>query len=70
MLIEANAVRGKRIASWPSLKTDLRNAGADWRDEPVVNDGNLVTSRNPDDIPQYNRGMIALFSKARGKVAA
>lgn len=70
MLIEANAVRGKRIASWPSLKTDLRNAGAEWRDEPVVNDGNIVTSRNPDDIPQYNRGMIELFSKARGKVAA
>jgi len=62
------AARGRRIASWPSLKTDVRNAGADWRDEPVVNDGNLVTSRNPDDIPQYNRGIIELYSKMRERV--
>jgi protease I len=53
MLIEADLVRGKRIASWPSLKTDLRNAGAEWVDEPVVEDGNLVTSRKPDDIPAF-----------------
>jgi protease I len=68
LVIEAGAARGRRIASWPSLKTDVRNAGADWRDEPVVNDGNLVTSRNPDDIPQYNRGIIELYSKMRDKV--
>jgi len=53
MLIEADLVRGKRIASWPSLKTDLRNAGAEWADEPVVEDGNLITSRKPDDIPAF-----------------
>lgn len=53
MLIEADLVRGKRIASWPSLKTDLRNAGAEWVDEPVVEDGNLITSRKPDDIPAF-----------------
>jgi protease I len=63
-LIEANVVRGRKIASWPSLKTDLRNAGAEWVDEEVVRDGNLVTSRKPDDIPAFNREMIALFSES------
>ena len=52
-LIEADVVRGKRIASWPSLQTDLRNAGAEWVDEQVVTDGNLITSRNPDDLPAF-----------------
>jgi protease I len=64
-IIETGAARGRRIASWPSLKTDLRNAGAEWMDEPVVVDGNLVSSRKPDDIPQFNRAMIELFSRAR-----
>jgi protease I len=64
MIIEAEAARGKRIASWPSLKTDLRNAGATWMDQEAVVERNLVTSRNPDDIPAYNREMIALFSRA------
>lgn len=68
-IIEADKARGRRIASWPSLKTDLRNAGAEWRDEPVVTDGNLVSSRKPDDIPQFNRGAIELFSKLRGRVS-
>jgi protease I len=63
-VIEAGAARGRRIASWPSLKTDLRNAGAEWMDQEVVVDGNLVSSRNPDDIPAFNREMIALFSRA------
>jgi protease I len=62
-VIEAGAARGRRIASWPSLKTDLRNAGAEWVDQEAVIDGNLVTSRNPDDIPAFNREMIALFSQ-------
>lgn len=53
MLIEAGLVRGRRLASWPSLRTDLRNAGAEWVDEPVVEDGSLVTSRRPDDIPAF-----------------
>jgi len=60
MVIEAGAARGKRLASWPSLKTDLRNAGAEWVDEEVVVDGKLVTSRWPDDIPAFNREMIKL----------
>ncbi len=55
------------MTSWPSLKTDLRNAGADWVDQEVVVDQNLVTSRNPDDIPAFNREMIKLFSTARGR---
>jgi protease I len=64
-VIEAGAARGRKIASWPSLKTDLRNAGAEWKDEEVVVDGNLVSSRNPDDIPAFNREMIKLFGSAR-----
>ena len=64
-VIEAGAARGRRIASWPSLKTDLRNAGAEWVDQEVVVDGNLVSSRKPDDIPAFNRAMIELFSGAR-----
>jgi deglycase len=63
-VIEAGAARGRRIASWPSLKTDLRNAGAEWVDEQVVLDRNLVSSRRPDDIPAFNQGMIELFSQA------
>ncbi len=62
-VIEAGAARGRKIAAWPSLKTDLKNAGAEWIDEEVVVDGNLVSSRNPDDIPAFNREMIKLFSK-------
>jgi protease I len=66
-LIEADVVRGRRVTSWPSLKTDLRNAGAEWVDEEVVRDGNLVTSRKPDDIPAFNREMIALFAEGVGR---
>jgi protease I len=62
-IIEAGAARGRRIASWPSLKTDLRNAGAEWVDREVVIDGNLVSSRKPDDIPKFNEAMIELFGK-------
>jgi protease I len=63
-IIEAGAARGRQIASWPSLKTDLRNAGAEWVDREVVVHGNLVSSRKPDDIPAFNREMIRLFSGA------
>jgi protease I len=61
-LAEADVVRGRRMTSWPSLQTDLRNAGADWVDEEVVVDGNLVTSRKPDDLPAFNDAMVELFS--------
>jgi protease I len=63
-VIETGAARGRRIASWPSLKTDLRNAGADWINEPAVVDGNLVSSRQPADIPLFNVAIIELFSRA------
>ncbi len=52
-LIEADVVRGKRVTSWPSLQTDLRNAGAEWVDSELVTDGNLITSRKPDDLPAF-----------------
>lgn len=58
LLIEADVVRGRRMTSWPSLRTDLRNAGAEWLDEAVVVDSGLVTSRKPDDLPQFNSKMI------------
>ena len=66
-VIEAGAARGRRIASWPSLKTDLRNAGAEWMDQEVVVDNNLVSSRKPDDLPAFNREMLKLFSRAHGQ---
>jgi protease I len=58
LLVEADVVRGRTVTSWPSLQTDLRNAGADWVDREVVTDQGLVTSRKPDDIPAFNRKMI------------
>ena len=64
-LIEAGAVRGRRVTSWPSLKTDLSNAGASWVDEEVVVDRGLVTSRKPGDIPAFNRKMIEEFAEGR-----
>ena len=62
-IIEAGAARGRKIASWPSLMTDLRNAGAEWMDKEAVTDGNLVSARKPDDIPAFIRAMIELFSQ-------
>ncbi len=61
-LVEADVVRGRRMTSWPSLQTDLRNAGAEWVDEEVVVDGKLVTSRKPDDLPAFNDAMVELFA--------
>ncbi|MEU4194249.1 type 1 glutamine amidotransferase domain-containing protein [Kribbella sp. NPDC026611] len=58
-LVEADVVRGRRVTSWPSLQTDLRNAGAEWVDETVVTDGNLITSRKPDDLPAFNKTLLA-----------
>lgn len=63
-VIEAGAARGRRLTSWPSLKTDLENAGAEWVDEEVVVDQGLVTSRKPDDIPAFNREVIKLLASA------
>jgi protease I len=68
VLIDAGVVRGRTMTSWPTLATDLRNAGASWVDKEVVVDGGLVTSRKPDDIPAFNEKMIEEF--AEGKHAA
>jgi protease I len=61
-LIEADVVRGRTLTSWPSLQTDLRNAGATWVDREVVRDDWLVTSRRPDDLPAFTKEMVRLFS--------
>jgi len=63
MLVEADVVRGRTITSWPSLRTDIRNAGAEWVDREVVTDKGLVTSRKPDDIPAFSRKMIEEFAE-------
>jgi protease I len=61
LLVEADVVRGRTVTSWPSLKTDLRNAGANWVEQEVVVDNGIVTSRKPGDLPMFNRKMIAEF---------
>jgi len=64
-LIETGIVRGRKMTSWPSLQTDLRNAGANWVDQECVVDNGLVTSRKPDDIPAFNKKMIEEFAEGR-----
>ena len=66
MLVEANAVAGRTLTSWPSLQTDIRNAGGDWVDKPVQEDERLVTSRKPDDIPQFNDAILRAFAGVAG----
>jgi protease I len=69
-LVEANVIRGKTLTSWPSLQTDIRNAGGHWVDQDAVVDGLLLTSRKPDDIPVFNDRMVSLFaSKSIGAQA-
>lgn len=64
LLISAGIVKGRRLTSWPSVAIDLTNAGAEWTDEPVVEDGNIITSRKPGDLPQFNRAItLALEGK-------
>ena len=57
-LVEADTLRGRRLTSWPSLRTDIGNAGGEWVDEEVVVDGNLITSRNPGDIPAFTKALL------------
>lgn len=59
MLAEADIARGKTVTSWPSIKTDLRNAGAEWVDQEVVEDGNIITSRKPDDLESFSKAVLA-----------
>ncbi len=63
-IIEAGEVKGRTLTSWPSLQTDIRNAGGTWVDREVNRDGNLVTSRNPDDIPAFNKAIVELYASA------
>jgi protease I len=69
-LIEAGAVSGKTMTSWPSLKTDLKNAGAKWVDQEVANDGQFITSRKPDDIPAFSRAVMESVSHGVHRVRA
>jgi protease I len=69
-LIEADGIRGRRMTSWPSLRTDLKNAGAQWEDKPVVVDGPLVTSRKPDDLADFCREMIEVIGAGSVRAAA
>ncbi len=65
ILVEADVVQGRKVTSWPSLQTDLRNAGADWVDEEVVVDNGLVSSRKPDDLPAFCAKIIEEFAEGR-----
>lgn len=65
LLVEADVVRGRRMTSYNSIQTDLKNAGADWVDEEVVVDQGLVTSRNPDDLPAFNRKMVEEIAEGK-----
>ena len=65
-MADADVLMGRKVTSWPSLKTDLVNAGAHWEDHAVVDDRNFVTSRKPDDIPAFNEHAIAMFAKYGG----
>jgi len=64
LLVEADLVRGRMITSWPSLQTDIRNAGGDWVDREVVTDQKLVTSRKPDDLPAFCDAIVSMFATA------
>ncbi len=68
-VIEAGAAKGRTMTSWPSLKTDIQNAGGSWVDREAVVDGNLVTSRNPKDIPAFNREIAKLFATSQSRAA-
>jgi protease I len=65
LLVEADVIRGRKLTSWPSLRTDIRNAGGEWTDQEVVTDHGLVTSRKPADIPAFNRKIIEEFAEGR-----
>jgi len=65
LLVETGVVKGRTVTSWPSLQTDIRNAGGTWVDQEVVTDHGLVTSRKPDDIPAFNRKMIEEFAEGK-----
>jgi protease I len=69
LLIEADVIRGRTVTGWPSIRTDLTNAGAEVVDREVVVDGNIVTSRKPEDIPAFVQAFVSLVEKAEATVA-
>ncbi len=69
-VVESGAAKGHKMTSWPSLKTDIKNAGGEWVDQEVVVDDNLVTSRKPDDLPAFNRELLKMFAGARSQPRA
>ncbi len=70
LMVSAGIVRGRRVTSWPSIAVDMTNAGAEWRDEAVVQDGNMITSRKPADLPRFNRAILrALGAFREGRTA-
>jgi protease I len=70
MLVEADVVKGKTITSWPSLRSDVKNAGGNWVDQEVAQDGQFITSRKPDDIPAFSRAVIEKVSQSSSQRAA
>jgi len=63
--VSAGIIKGRTLTSWPSLQDDIRNAGGTWVDQEVVEDGNLISSRKPDDLPAFNRTLIAQLAKRK-----
>jgi len=70
MLVEADVAEGRTVTSWPSIRTDLINAGARWVDREVVEDGNLITSRKPDDLPAFSQAILRRLEERAGERAA
>jgi protease I len=70
LLVETDLIRGKRVTGWPSIWTDLKNAGATVVDEPAVTDGNIVTARKPDDVPQFTDAIMAVVERASARAEA
>ncbi len=69
LMISAEVVKGRRVTSWPSIAVDLINAGAEWLDEAVVQDGNIITSRKPADLPRFNRAILRALGTLEGRTA-
>ena len=67
LLVSAGLVKGRKLTSWPTVRDDIKNAGGSWEDKEVLHDGNWVSSRKPDDLPEFNKEVIALLAERKGK---